>query len=164
MIDGPMIRFMSVDLLHHLIFVGYLLVSAIVFARLEIQIEGPAGWAANLPTWRVENKWTKLLYGNRPLTGYHLWMQILVFCMAHSTFALGFVPWSWMGELRVLGFVILFFLIEDFLWFVFNPAFGVRRFKAEHIWWHAPTWWWIMPRAYWVFGLIGIVAYVIGSR
>jgi hypothetical protein len=65
-------------------------------------------------------------------------------------------------ELRVIGFIIFFFLVEDFLWFVLNPAFGIRRFRREHIWWHAPTWWWIMPRDYWVFSIIGCGAYVAG--
>ena len=27
------------------------------FAQNEIQIEGAAGWAANLPTWRIEHHW-----------------------------------------------------------------------------------------------------------
>jgi len=63
----------------------------------------------------------------------------------------------------LIGFLILFFLIEDFLWFVLNPSFGLKRFRAQHIWWHAPTWWWIMPRDYWVFGVIGIALYVVGA-
>jgi len=24
--------------------------------------------------------------------------------------------------------------VEDFLWFVLNPAYGMRRFRREHIW------------------------------
>jgi hypothetical protein len=148
----------------HLIFALYVLAAAFVFARVEIEIEGPNGWAANLPTWRISNTWTKIFYGARPLTGYHFWMQVFVFLMAHSPFALQFQPWSWGRELQVIGFVILFFIAEDFLWFVLNPAYGIRRFRREHIWWHAPTWWWIMPRDYWVFTLIGIMVYAVGTH
>lgn len=36
---------------------------AFFFAQVEIQIEGPAGWAANLPTWRVENHWLRIFFG-----------------------------------------------------------------------------------------------------
>ena len=131
--------------------------------RIEIEIEGPDGWAAKLPTWRISNKWTKIFYGDRPLTGYHLWLQVFVVMMAHLPFALR--AWQWTGamELRVIGFVILFFIIEDFLWFVLNPAWGIRRFHPDHIWWHKPTWWWIMPRDYWVFTLIGLATYLLGS-
>jgi hypothetical protein len=134
---------------------------ALVFARLEIQIEGPHGWAANLPTWRIDNRWTRIFYGSRPLTGYHLWMLIFVFSMIHAPIALQTSLWSWGLELRIISFYILFFLAEDFLWFVMNPAFGIRRFRREHIWWHAPSWWWVMPRDYWVYGLIGVGAYAI---
>ena len=149
--------------MHHLIVLGYLLVTAFVFARVEIEIEGPDGWAAKLPTWRVCNKWTKLFYGSRPLTGYHFWVQMFVLLMLHCPFGLGFTSWSWSAEARIIGALILFFLTEDFLWFVLNPAFGLRRFRREQIWWHAPTWWWIMPRDYWVFGSIGIASYLLGS-
>ena len=147
----------------HLVFTLYLLVAAFTFARVEIEIEGPWGWAENLPTWRIANRWTKLFYGSRPLTGYHLWLQLFVIVLAHFPFAVQVWDWSWHRELRVIGFVILFFIIEDFLWFVLNPAYGLRRFRREHIWWHAPTWWWIMPRDYWIFSTIGIGIYLIGA-
>jgi hypothetical protein len=142
----------------------YLIVTALVFARLEIEIEGPNGWAANLPTWRIDNRWTRLFYGSRPLTGYHLWMQVFVLLMVHVPLVLQTSAWSWGMELRVASFYILFFLFEDFLWFILNPAFGIRRFRKEHIWWHAPTWWWVMPRDYWVFGALGGFAYALSWR
>jgi hypothetical protein len=148
--------------MQHLIFGGFVLAAAYTFARVEIEIEGPHGWAASLPTWRISNRWTKLFYGNRPLTGYHLWLQLFVLVMAHTPFGLSFCPWSRSAELRIIGFVIVFFLVEDFLWFVLNPAFGIRRFRREHIWWHEPTWWWIMPRDYWVFFAVGCGAYLVG--
>ena len=51
----------------------------------------------------------------------------------------------------------------DFLWFLINPAYGLRGFRKDKIWWHAPTWWWIMPRDYWVFFPLGCVAYGLSS-
>ena len=36
---------------------GYVVLLAFFFAHAEIEIEGAGGWAANLPTWRVEQHW-----------------------------------------------------------------------------------------------------------
>jgi hypothetical protein len=48
---------------------------AYLFARVEVEIEGEAGWAANLPTWRIEEHLLlDIFWGGRALTGYHLWM------------------------------------------------------------------------------------------
>jgi len=143
------------------LFIIYLIAMAVVFARLEIQIEGSHGWAEKLPTWRIDNRWTKIFYGARPLTGYHFWMQVFVLCMVHAPVALQPSIWTWGLELRIASFYILFFLVEDFLWFVLNPAYGIRRFRREHIWWHAPSWWWVMPRDYWVYGLLGVFTYAM---
>ena len=148
----------------HVFFGLYVLATAYAFARLEIEIEGPHGWAANLPTWRINNRWTRLFYGSRPLTGYHLWMQSFIFLIVHLPFAVHVWQWSWALELRVIGFLILFYIVEDFLWFVLNPAYGLKRFRREHIWWHAPTWWWVMPRDYWVFTIVGLCFYLAGCR
>ncbi|MGA2583550.1 MAG: hypothetical protein ABSG31_09765 [Tepidisphaeraceae bacterium] len=148
--------------MQNLMIVVYLIATAFAFAKVEIEIEGPHGWAANLPTWRIQNAWTKLLYGHRPLTGYHVWLQAFVFMLVHLPLAMGLLSWSVSLELRLLGFIVVFFIVEDFLWFLFNPAYGLKRFKPQNIWWHAPTWWWIMPRDYWVFSVIGCGAYAVG--
>ena len=142
-------------------FVLGLFAVSLLFALVEIHIEGGHGWAANLPTWRVENRWTRLFYGNRPLTGYHLYVQLFVLVMAHAPWFLDLAPLTWRGEARVLAFVILFWIVEDFLWFVINPAYGVRKFRRAHVWWHAPTWWWIMPRDYWLFLPVGVFLFCL---
>ena len=144
----------------HALFVLTLLGAAAAFAMLEIEIEGEAGWAANLPTWRLDNRWTRLVMGSRALTGYHLYVHLVILILVHLPFALAFVEPSLRAEARILAFVILFWIIEDFLWFVLNPAFGIRRFRPEYIPWHAPSWWGIMPREYWVFAPIGVLLYL----
>jgi hypothetical protein len=145
-------------------FVLTLVLCATAFALAEVQIEGPNGWAANLPTWRIENRWTRLLYSSKPLTGYHLYTQLFTLSAVHLSFGLGLVSITWNAEARVLSFFILFWVLEDFLWFVLNPAFGLKRFRPKHIWWHAPTWWWIMPRDYWIFTPIAVLLYVFSCR
>ena len=45
------------------------------FAMTEIQIEGASGWAASLPTWRIEkHPLLDIFWGGRPMTGYHAWV------------------------------------------------------------------------------------------
>lgn len=143
----------------HLAFAGTVLAAALTFALLEIQIEGSRGWAAGLPTWRVENRWTRIFFGRRALTGYHLYVHLFLGVLVHLPFALGFAAFSWRGEARIAAFLVLFWILEDFLWFVLNPAFGVGRFTPEHAWWHAPSWWWIMPREYWIFAPMAVALY-----
>ena len=147
-----------------LTFIAVLMAASALFALVEIQIEGPNGWATSLPTWRVDNKWTRRFYSGKPLTGYHLYIQLFTLTSVHLPFAIGLLPLTWRAEARVLSFFILFWVLEDFLWFILNPAFGLKRFRAEHIWWHAPTWWWIMPRDYWIFTPIGICLYTLSYR
>lgn len=137
-----------------------LLPAAWLFALVEIHVEGDDGWAAKLPTWRIQNRWTRLVLGSKPLTGYHLYVQLFVLVMSHAPLFLG-TP-SWRLEARAFAFFILFWIVEDFLWFVLHPAYGLGRFRKEHIWWHAPTWWWIMPRDYWVLLPMGLALYVAG--
>ena len=149
--------------LQHLLFGTFLLSAALLFALLEIQIEGPDGWAVHLPTWRVENRWTRLIFGARALTGYHVYFHLFLLVVLHTPYALGIASPSIAVELRILSFVLLFWVLEDFLWFVLNPAYGLLAFRRDRIWWHAPDWWWIMPRDYWIFLPLGIAFYVLSG-
>ena len=142
-------------------FCVFLLATSWLFALVEIHIEGPHGWATSLPTWRVQNRVTRLFYGGKPLTGYHLYVQLFVLVMSHAPLLIGVHAPTWAGEARVLSFFILFWILEDWLWFVLNPAYGIRKFRKEHVWWHAKDWWWIMPRDYWIFLPIGVGLFVV---
>jgi hypothetical protein len=147
--------------MEHALFFGTLLLASFLFAKVEIQIEGGDGWAAKLPTWRLENRLTQILYGGRPLTGYHLYVQLFVLVFCHFPFALG-LPLTARSEALVLAFMILFWIIEDFLWFVVNPRFGIRNFKASAIWWHRKAWFLIAPREYFYMGAIAVAFYLYG--
>lgn len=145
----------------HALWVGALLVLSFLFAKVEIEIEGGDGWAEKLPTWRVQNRLTDLLYGGRPLTGYHLWVQLFVLVFCHVPFAFG-LPITLKNEALVVAFMILFWILEDFLWFVVNPKFGIRKFKASEIWWHRKAWWLVAPREYFVMGALSVFLYLWG--
>ena len=146
--------------MQHVLYATQLLLTSTLFAQLEIQIEGPHGWAAKLPTWKIENRWTRLFFSEKPLTGYHLYLILFMLSVVHIPYGLGLVSLNLAVEMRILSFFILFSIIEDFLWFVLNPAYGLKKFKQEHVWWHAAKWWWIMPRDYWIFLPVGIGLYV----
>lgn len=135
--------------LQRVLIILWVILLAGFFAQVEIQIEGGAGWAANLPTWRIENHWLlDVFWGGRPMTGYHAWIFSFMFLMFH--FPLVFSgQWSWRSEARVLACVMLFWIGEDFLWFVANPAYGLARFDPVSISWHK-HWLWVAPVDYWM--------------
>ncbi|MEI8121270.1 MAG: hypothetical protein WCI20_04415 [bacterium] len=117
-----------------MLFLWVILLGA-VFANVEIQIEGGAGWAANLPTWRLENSWLNWFWGGKTITGYHAWVFSFMALVFHIPLFVGGI-FSWRLEARILGSVMVFWIVEDFLWFVFNPAFGFGKFSPQFIPWH----------------------------
>ena len=138
-----------------LIVLGFVILLGFFFAKLEIAIEGDAGWAANLPTWRIENHWLlDLFWGGREMTGYHAWAFSLVALFFH--FPLVFSgDYTWPAEQRALACIMLFWVCEDFLWFVLNPAFGLHRFTKTQVSWHR-HWWLGAPVEYWIFTPLGL--------
>jgi len=48
---------------------------------------------------------------------------------------------------------MLFWIIEDFLWFVLNPAFGIAGFVRKNIPWHK-QWFLNVPVDYWTFTMV----------
>lgn len=130
-----------------LIKILYIFFAATIMALLEIQIEGSNGWAGKLPTWRMQNKLTNFLLGNRELTGYFLLWMLLLLLLFHLPML--FLPWNWHREFLILGLFVLFCLAEDFMWFVLNPAYRLRNFKQENIPWH-PSWLGPLPTFYYI--------------
>ena len=130
--------------------VGWVVLLGFFFAQTEIQIEGAGGWAVNLPTWRIEEHWLlDIFWGGRPMTGYHAWVFPFIALFFHFPFFF-MQQWSLRTEARALACIMLFWLVEDFLWFVLNPAFGLAQFSPAHIPWHK-HWLWLAPTDYWVF-------------
>ena len=137
-------------------FLLFVPVAAALFAKLEIEVEGPHGWAEKLPTWRVEHHFLlDWLFGGRPLTGYHVWAFVFVLFSFHLPFFFA-GTWTLDGELNVLGGYQRFWLLEDVLWFVLNPHFGWKKFTKEQVWWHK-RWALGLPIDYWVAGAIALV-------
>lgn len=138
----------------------YIFFMALVLALLEIQIEGPHGWAKNLPTWRPKNEnfvlriWKKILSG-RDITGYHLTMFLFVILLFHLPYVFG-LQWSFIAEIKTISILLLFFVLWDFLWFVCNPHYPLRQFRKEHIDWHKRWFLWL-PLDYWLAIIFSLV-------
>ena len=145
---------------HLAVYIVCAAVLAVIFALLEVQIEGKDGYAAKLPCWRKETGLIVKLSGGRPVTGYHIVMAIFMILMFHFPFL--FVRWTLETELLILGLVFETFLLEDFFWFVFNPHFGIKKFKKEHIWWHI-GWWGPFPSLYY-YMLVACVLFIVLSQ
>jgi len=126
-------------ILRVLLLFGY----ALLFAAVEIEIEGTHGWAERLPTWFRVTPWYARLYGllmrGKPLTGYHAAMFGLSFWSFHLGFASG-IPWTWPAEAAALGAYLVWSIAWDLMWFLLNPRFGWSRFRKGEVWWHGRTW------------------------
>lgn len=124
----------------------------LVLALVEIEIEGPFGWAEKLPTpYRVSGPVARLfglVLGGKPLTGYNLLMFAATLLAFHLPFAFG-APWTAARELALLAAWVSWSALWDFLWFLLNPAYGWRRFRPGSVWWHS-RWLWGLPLDYWV--------------
>jgi hypothetical protein len=55
---------------------------------------------------------------------------------------------------------MLFWVIEDFLWFALNPHYGLRKFRREHIWWHK-RWLLGVPVDYWIMSASAVLLFRI---
>lgn len=138
---------------------AWIALMALLFAKLEIQIEGPHGWAAALPTWRLpKSSALRRLFGGREVTGYH----VFAFAFMAAAFHLPLVlcgRFSLPLEARILAGLATFWMLEDFLWFALNPAFGLARFKPQHVPWH-PHWFLGVPVDYLVLSAGSIVLFI----
>lgn len=117
----------------------WLFVIAMTIALLEIQIEGPYGWAQKLPCWRPDPhsfvaKNYRRVMGEKPLTGYHIAIFSLGIIILHFPFSV--TSWTLVKELEVFSAYFLLTVCEDFLWFMWNPHYGLRKFNPQAIWWH----------------------------
>jgi hypothetical protein len=122
-------------------------------AGIEIEIEGGFGWAERLPTWFRKRGTVGRVYGvfmgGRPLTGYHVYAFTIPMLILHLPFVMG-VEWTLAGELRAIATYFALAVVWDYLWFVLNPAYTVRRFRKGNVWWFEVPWIWRFPLDYYL--------------
>lgn len=151
------------ELIQPAVLLAMIALLGLLFAKVEIQIEGGDGWAANLPTWRIEKHWLlDVFFGGRPLTGYHAWVLPFILLVFHLPFVLLWT-WSWPLEARAIAAFMLFWIIEDLLWFLLNPAWGWRRFNRAEVRWHK-HWLLGLPTDYWTFATASCILLWLGYR
>lgn len=118
----------------------YIFFLALTLAFLEVQIEGEHGWARQLPCWRPHNsKWFARLYARvmcgKEMTGYHLAVFSFSFLVLHLPYVWG-LPWDIGSEFCTLSVFFMFVVVWDFLWFVINPHYGIKKFCSGRVPWH----------------------------
>jgi hypothetical protein len=120
-------------------------------AGIEIEIEGGYGWAERLPTWFRKRgpvgRTYGLAMGRRPLTGYHVYAFTIPMLVLHLPFVYG-VDWTLARELATIATYFALAVVWDYLWFVLNPAYTVRRFTRGKVWWFEVPWIWRFPLDY----------------
>jgi len=132
---------------------AYFFVIALILAHLEIQIEGPHGWAEKLPTWRWDTPGIRRWVG-KPVTGYHV---CLVTCLLLLLHVPQFYGASWEREADLLSMFFFLTVTWDFLWFACNRHYGVGRFRKGQIWWF-PAWTFGVPRPYFISTVLSLAA------
>ncbi len=108
-----------------------------VLAALEVQIEGPHGWAEKLPTWRPDGpiaRFASRALGGKTITGYHLLLNVFLLGMVHLPLA--FLPWTLQLEGWALSRFAFLLAFWDLQWFALNPHYGLARFDRERVTWH----------------------------
>src|SRR5204863_342189 len=85
--------------------------------------------------------------GHRPLPGYPVFAFTIPLVVLHLPFVMG-VHWTLAGELRTIATYFALAVIWDYLWFVLNPAYTVRRFGRGRVWWFEVPWIWRFPLDY----------------
>ena len=140
----------------------YILIFGLFLALLEIEIEGEHGWAKNLPTWRKTYKNAPIGF-LRNITGYHSILLLMILCLNHIVF-IGFFGYIGLSdELFILAFHFFLLIYWDFLWFVLNPHFTLKKFKKEHIPWYTDARWMMgFPIDYW-YGILFSILLALGG-
>ena len=136
---------MNKTIISHGIFIA---IYAILYSMLEIEIEGKAGWAKNLPT---------AASGIGRFTIYHLLMNLIV--IITIAYAINFTQSS--NILTIIFFIVSWFLIQDYMWFILNPFYTFKKYTQKNIPWHGQQMWILnMPLHNWL-GLIGMLLIAI---
>lgn len=104
-------------------------IAGVVFAWLEIEIEGAYAWSRDNPhTWRYA---AGLCINGLPLTGYHLTMFSTILLVTMGTLsvdhAMGNRNVTWSALFSGLAYYFYVVLIEDYEWYVYNQEYKTLK-------------------------------------
>jgi len=153
----------TLDARHFLLFYGSVLILAPCIAFMEIATEGPYGWAEN--AWNYGQVLDKT--HDKPQTYYHAAMNLVYFVAVNLAFWRG-EKWEWSTkilkmEAKVVSWIFMMWVVEDFLWFMMNPTYGLSKFGPEYIWWHK-TWFLGVPNHYFPLFFASLILYLFSYR
>jgi len=112
-----------------LLIFSWIVLAFIVMAFLEKTIEGPNSWGRKTYGWRyIVSKKLRLT-----LTEYHLFFWIFLILLFSLPLIINYSN-------KLLGILIsafcIGFIIEDFLYFIVNPYFGIKKFNKKQANWY----------------------------
>jgi hypothetical protein len=128
-------------------------VFGVIWAFVMVNAEGNDGWGGK-SGWRLRKDqlpWLRILTFGRPinflpvfacLTFFGTYLLVPAWSYAHN------VPFSTAAWGELIVYFLLFFIIEDYIWFLVNPGFGAGKFSKKFVPWH-PYWILGMPFDYW---------------
>lgn len=99
----------------------FICVFAILYAMIEIEIEGKDGWARTLPTPVILFHFTQ----------YHVLMNILVLLILFKIYYR-----ERKDIIKCIYVISLWFVLEDTYWFILNPNYTLNRYNKENVDWH----------------------------
>lgn len=140
----------------------FLIILAFLHSKLELEIEGTeedGGWAKWLPCWRRSNWFTQLVLG-KEMTGYHFQMILLGLLLLHSPFM--FITWTIKLESLFFGYFCIYWVMEDFVYFLLHPKYRLKNFRKGKISWHK-RFWGFLPVSYWSGIILGIIFLILGK-
>ena len=109
-----------------ILFSVMLVLLSLIFALIEIELEGKYGWGEQTPTPNLGS--TK-----NSLTMYHLYMALFIFLVFATIFFVNseVTPFN---LIYMFAMVLWFFTLEDFFWFTLNPNYKLPGLRDA--WWH----------------------------
>jgi len=117
-----------------LLLASYWFTVSLLLALIEIEIEGKYGWSEKTQTWRLppsrQPKVIAWIMRGKVLTGYHLFLFPLAFIFTHSPLFYT-RSFSVVQELQILAIYFAWTPLWDYLWFVWNPHYGVLKIVSS---------------------------------
>ena len=100
------------------------------FAYSEAVLEGKEGWAKDRKCWRFK------ISKNHDYTSYHLITYYFVFPLAIIILPQVLAGFSWNLTWLLFGSYLTGTILEDFMWFVFNPERPFSKWNPVDTYWY----------------------------
>jgi len=123
-------------------------------ALWESRIEGKNIGGSTQTGWKINILGTKF-------TEYHFWLWIVAYPLLLSIPLI--ISFSWKLLAVLLSSYLIGLVLEDFMWFVFNPFFGLNKFNSKEVKWYA----WLkighfeIPAFYPIYTLLALMIYFL---